>query len=429
MDLLNLEENIVNFSRRKFFTLAGTGTAGALLLSPLQAFYAKKAIAAGPYGSLVADPNGVLDLPAGFTYRRLSETGQTMSDGYGVPGGHDGMAAFAEPGTGNTILIRNHELDFSSANPLNAPSGSKYNTNGRGGCTKLVVNSSRNLVSHRGVLAGTVRNCAGGPTPSGSWLTCEETFTSNNGKRHGYVFEVPSSANGFVTPVPLTAMGRFNHEAAAVDPNTGYIYMTEDRSNGLFYRFIPNNINNLSAGGALYALRIGSTSRNTTTGFPKNSPTAVTWVQINTPDPSTDSVRTEGSGKGAATFSGGEGIFYGGGFVYFTCKSGGSNGQGQIWRYSPTNNTVELYIEPNNASVLEGPDNIVAFPGKDIFLCEDGSGTDYILGITPTGSLYKFAMNRLNTSEFAGVCFSPDGQTMFVNIQSPGITFAIWGPW
>ncbi|MBD2595560.1 DUF839 domain-containing protein [Nostoc spongiaeforme FACHB-130] len=419
----------MKFSRRKFFTLAGTGTAGAVLLSPLQAFYAQRTLAAGPYGALQPDPLGVLDLPAGFSYRRLSETRQTMTDGYRVPGGHDGMAAFAGA-NGNTILIRNHELSPTSSNGLNAPNSSKYNTSARGGCTKLVVNSSRNLVEHRGVLAGTIRNCAGGPTPSGSWLSCEETFETNNSKRHGYVFEVPSSANTFVTPVPLTAMGRFNHEAAAVDPNTGYIYMTEDQPNGLFYRFIPNQTNNLSAGGTLYALRIiGSSGINTATNFPKNTQRAVDWVTINTPDPATDTVRTEGYNKGAARFSGGEGIFYGNGYVYFTCKSGGSSGDGQIWRYSPTNNTVELYIEPNNSGVLDNPDNIIVFPNRDIFLCEDGDGTDYILGITPSGSLYKFARNALNTSEFAGVCFSPDGQTMFVNMQTPGITFAIWGSW
>ncbi|WP_256874510.1 alkaline phosphatase PhoX [Nostoc sp. C057] len=142
------------------------------------------------------------------------------------------------------------------------------------------------------------------------------------------MFEVPSSANTFVTPVPLTAMGRFNHEAAAVDPNTGYIYMTEDRSDGLFYRFIPNQSNNLSAGGTLYALRItGSSGINTATGFPKNTPRAVNWVQISNPDPTSDTVRTAGYNSGAARFSGGEGIFYGSGYVYFTCKSGGSSGQ------------------------------------------------------------------------------------------------------
>ncbi|HEY9803494.1 MAG TPA: alkaline phosphatase PhoX [Leptolyngbyaceae cyanobacterium] len=419
----------MNLSRRKFFTMAGASATGAVLLSPLQAFYAKPVMAAGPYGNLVTDPNGVLDLPSGFTYRRLSETGQTMNDGYKVPGGHDGMGAFAGS-NGNTILIRNHELTSSSSNGLSAPSSSKYNSAARGGCTKLVVNSSRNLVEHRGVLAGTLRNCAGGITPSNSWLTCEETFETNNGKKHGYVFEVPSSANTFVNPVPLTAMGRFNHEAAAVDPNTGYIYMTEDRGDGLFYRFVPNQSNNLSAGGLLYALKItGSSGVNTTTGFPKNTPKAVEWVQINNPDPTSDTVRTEGYNKGAARFSGGEGIFYGNNYVYFTCKSGGSSGDGQIWRYSPSNNTVELYIEPNNSGILDNPDNLVVFPNRDIFLCEDGDGNDYILGITSSGSLYKFAKNALNTSEFAGVCFSPDGQTMFVNVQSPGITFAIWGPW
>lgn len=420
-------------SRRKFFALTGATAASTVVLSSLESFYSnKKAIAVGPYGPLVADPNGVLDLPAGFTYRRLSETGQTMTDGYKVPGGHDGMGAF-DGGNGNTILIRNHELSLTSANGVGAPNTKKYNTNGRGGCTKLIVRPDRTLLSHYGVLAGTIRNCAGGPTPWNSWLSCEETFESNNGKKHGYVFEVPSSSTTFVTPVALTAMGRFNHEAAAVDPNSGYVYMTEDRGDGLFYRFVPTQRNNLSAGGSLYALKITSMPGvNTTSGFPKNSPKAVEWVKIDTPDPANDTVRIEGYNKGAARFSGGEGIFYGNSYIYFTCKSGGSSADGQIWRYHIANNTVELYIEPNNSGILDNPDNIVIAPNGELFLCEDGDGTDYIIGITSSGQLYKFAKNALNTSEFAGVCFSPDGQTMFVNMQSPGITFAIWrtsGTW
>lgn len=418
----------MSYSRRQFFTLAGASAAGAVLLSPLQAFYAKKAIAAGPYGSLVTDPNGVLDLPAGFTYRRLSETGQAMNDGYNVPGGHDGMAAFAGS-SGNTILIRNHELSATSSNGVSAPNSKKYDTKGRGGCTKLIVSSSRTLVSHYGVLAGTYRNCAGGPTPWGSWLSCEESFEVGN-KKHGYIFEVPSSSTTFVTPVALTAMGRFNHEAAAVDPSSGYVYLTEDRGDSLFYRFVPSSPGNLSAGGSLYALKITSMPGvNTKTGFPVGSPKAVEWVLITNPDPSSDTVRSEGSSYGAAKFSRGEGIFYGGNYIYFTCTDGGSSGDGQIWRYSTTNNTIELYSEPNNSGVLDNPDNIVIAPTGDLFLCEDGDGTDYIVGLTSTGTLYKFAKNALNTSEFCGVCFSPDGQTMFVNMQTPGITFAIWGPW
>jgi len=421
----------MSLSRRQFFVLASTSATGAVLLSPLQAFYAKKAFAAGPYGPLQADPNGVLDLPAGFTYRRLSETGQTMNDGYKVPGGHDGMAAFSGS-NGNTILIRNHELNPASTTSVGAPSTKKYDTQGKGGCTKVTVSASRTLVSHYGVLAGTYRNCAGGPTPSGSWLSCEESFEVGN-KKHGYIFEVPSSATTFVTPVALTAMGRFNHEAAAVDPNTGYVYLTEDRGDSLFYRFVPNQSSNLSAGGVLYALKItGMSGVNTKTGFPKNSPKAVEWVRIDTPDPANDTVRVEGYNKGAARFSRGEGIVYGGNYVYFTCTDGGTSADGQIWRYSPANNTIELYIEPNNSGVLDNPDNIVVASTGDLFLCEDGDGTDYIVGITSSGQLYQFAKNALNTSEFCGVCFSPDGQTMFVNIQSPGITFAIWrtsGSW
>jgi hypothetical protein len=418
----------VTLSRRGFFTLAGAGTAGALLLSPLQAFYAKRTLAAGPYGALVTDPLGVLDLPSGFSYTRLSETGQIMNDGYKVPGGHDGMAAFS--GTnGNTILVRNHELNPSSTTSVGSPNNKKYDTKGKGGTTTLVVSSTGALVSHYGSLAGTYRNCAGGPTPWGSWLSCEESFEVGN-KKHGYVFEVPSSATGFVTPVPLVAMGRFNHEAAAVDPDTGYVYMTEDRSDSLFYRFVPTTANNLSAGGTLYALRITSAPQaDTTTGFTVGQSLAVDWVQIATPDPTTDTVRVQGYNLGAARFARGEGIFYSNGDIYFCCTSGGSAGLGQVWRYTPATETLHLYIEPNSAGTLDFPDNIVVAPNNDIFLCEDGSGTDHIVGVTSTGSLYKFARNALNTNEFAGVCFSPNGQIMFVNMQTPGITFAITGPW
>lgn len=424
----------MTLSRRKFFTLAGSGASGAIALSALEAFYAKRAFAAGPYGSLVTDSRGVLDLPAGFSYVRLSETGQRMTDGFNVPGGHDGMAAFPGP-NGNTILIRNHELSTTSGTSVGAPNANKYDTVARGGTTTLEVTPNRTLVRHFGSLAGTTRNCAGGPTPWGSWLSCEETFETTNGRNHGYVFEVSASANGFVTPTPLIAMGRFNHEAAAVDPNTGYVYMTEDRGNSLIYRFIPavgrpTAPGQLAQGGTLQALRIPSRPQvNTKTGFTPGQSFTVDWVPINTPNPSSDTVRTEGFSRGAASFSRGEGIFYGGGSIYFCCTDGGSTSNGQVWRYTPATNTLQLFIQPENSGVLQGPDNIVVAPTGDLFLCEDGSSTDFIVGVTPSGTAYRFARNRLNTNELAGVCFSPDGRTMFVNIQSPGITFAIQGPW
>ncbi len=421
----------MSLSRRQFFTLAGTTATGAILFPRLRAFYTNKAIAEEPYGVLQPDPNGVLDLPAGFTYRRLSETGQAMNDGHKVPGGHDGMAVFAGS-NGNTILIRNHELNPTSSTSLGAPSSKKYDTKGKGGTTKLIVAPDRTLVSHYGTLAGTDRNCAGGPTPWNSWLSCEESIEVGN-KKHGYIFEVPSSATGFVAPVPLKAMGRFNHEAAAVDSSSGNVYLTEDRGDGLFYRFVPTTPGNLSAGGVLSALKIKSRPQAITkTGFPVGQSMEVEWVKIDTPDPAKDTVRVEGFNKGAAQFSRGEGIFYANGAVYFTCTNGGNSGNGQIWRYSPVNNTIELYIESDDSGVLNNPDNIVMAPNGELYVCEDGSNTDCIVGVSSTGQLYKFARNAMNTSELCGVCFSPDGQTMFVNMQTPGITFAIWrtsGSW
>ncbi|MDX2217284.1 MAG: DUF839 domain-containing protein [Oculatellaceae cyanobacterium bins.114] len=414
-------------SRRQFFTLAGTGMTGALLLAPLQAVYQKQASATLPYGSLKPDPNGILDLPAGFSYTRLSETGQLMTDGYPVPGGHDGMAAFAG-NNGTTILVRNHELDAIAPTLVRAPHDKRYDARGRGGTTTLVMDANHRLISHFGSLAGTDRNCAGGATPWGSWLSCEESVERGD-QKHGYVFEVPSRATQFVDPIPLRAMGRFRREAVAVDAR-GDIYMTEDREDGLLYRFVPTEPGHLRAGGVLYALKLVDMPQAITrSGFPLQQPMAVEWVQINVPDPDSDSVRVEGFNKGAAQFARGEGMINGNGEIYFCCTSGGRTGEGQIWRYLSARSTLELYLEPENASVLDNPDNIVMAPNGDLFVCEDGDGTDSIIGITPTGSLYPFAKNALNTAEFAGVCFSPDGQTMFVNIQTPGMTLAIWGPW
>lgn len=418
----------MSLSRRRFFALAGTGTANAVLISALETFYTNKSVAVSRYGDLLTDSQGIIDLPPGFKYRRLSETGQLMNDGYKVPGAHDGMGAFL--GRNNTtVLIRNHELGGSSPY-IGRSIPKKYDVTGLGGTTTLVIdNQSRTLLKHYRSLAGTYRNCAGGITPWGSWLSCEESIEVGE-KKHGYIFEVPSKATGLVDPIPLRAMGRFNHEAAAVDPRTGYVYMTEDRGDSCFYRFVPKIPGKLSEGGHLAALAIdGLPQVNTKSGFPLKQPTKVRWIRITTPDPETDTVRVEAFNKGAAQFVRGEGMFYHKGYIYFCCTSGGTSSDGQIWRYNTFRNTIEKYIEPNNSAILDNPDNIVIAPNGDLFLCEDGGDGNSIVGVTPTRELYRFARNSLNASEFAGICFSSDGKTMFVNMQNPGITFAIWGDW
>lgn len=439
----------MTLSRRHFFALAGASAAGSVLASPLQALYARQKrgqfIRGKGYGPLKPDPNGLLDLPAGFKYRAFSRTGDIMSDGNPVPADHDGMAAF--PGTrGTTILVRNHELspDEVDKPKVVAPISKQYDPLCRGGTTTLILGPNRELLKDYASLAGTYRNCAGGPTPWGSWISCEENTSTpaqnqpdepnNVSKMHGYNFEVPAKG-GLAEPVPLIAMGRFNHEAVCVDPRTGIVYETEDAGDSLFYRFIPKYAGNLRAGGVLEALKIKNMPQAITkVNFPVGKPMPVEWVRIEDVNPVEDTVRVEGFEKGAAQFTRGEGTWYGKDEVYFNCTDGGEKQLGQVWRYVPGSRaeeggTIELFVEPNEQSALDGPDNIVVSPFGDLIICEDGEGEQFVVGVTPDGELYDFARNALNDKEFAGACFSPDGQTMFVNIQDPGITFAIWGPW
>ncbi|MBE9199817.1 MULTISPECIES: alkaline phosphatase PhoX [unclassified Nodularia (in: cyanobacteria)] len=435
------------YSRRKFFGLAGATAAGTLALSPLQAFLAQKAFGQTTtmgYGPLVPDPNNLLELPAGFQYRVISRTGDLMADGNPVPSNHDGMAAFQGP-RGTTILICNHEIGGTgvTGSRLQVPSNLSYDPLCKGGTTNIVVAPNRQLVKQFASLGGTIRNCAGGQTPWGSWITSEENTSTPGGdnteitKLHGYNFEIPASATSAVEAVPLVDMGRFNHEAVAVDPATGYVYETEDTGDSLFYRFIPNVPGKLAEGGTLQAMvivgkpfAVNTNNRGENSGqFAVGQKYSVEWVNIPNPNPATDNVRVQGRDLGAAQFSRGEGIWYGNGEIYFAATNGGLISRGQIWRYIPGEETIDLFVESESADELKSPDNIVVAPFGDIIICEDGSGTNFLRGVTPQGQLYTFGRNALNTSEFCGACFSPDGQTMFVNIQSPGITLAIWGPW
>ncbi|RCJ28882.1 phosphatase [Nostoc minutum NIES-26] len=451
----------MSLSRRKFFALAGASAAGTFMVSPLEALYARKAngksVFGRGYGPLLPDPNGLLDLPEGFQYRAFSRTGELMDDGTLVPGAHDGMAAFPVPKNypdlkgrdrkNSVLLVRNHELGTgSTGSRVQGPN--PYDPIAKGGTTTLLVDldDEPQLIKHFTSLSGTIRNCAGGPTPWDSWISCEEDTTrpsATNGvtKLHGYNFEVPSSDTSAVDPVALVAMGRFNHEAVAVDPKTGIVYQTEDRGDSLFYRFIPNVPGKLAEGGILQALRIidrpgvnTSNALNNPIKFNVGQKFRVDWVTITEPNPTTgDTVRVEGYKLGAAQFIRGEGIYYtkenGKSEFYFCATSGGPVGGGQVWRYTPGQETIELFVESQSKDELDMPDNLVVAPFDDLILCEDGDGDNFLIGITPSGEVYKFARNALQSGEFAGATFSPDGTVLFVNIQSPGITLAIWGPW
>ncbi|HRK31251.1 MAG TPA: DUF839 domain-containing protein [Tepidisphaeraceae bacterium] len=418
------------------------------------------------YGPLIPDPAGQIDLPAGFSYHIFSRTGQVMDDTLRVPGMHDGMAAFAGP-DGSTLLVRNHELsadlganDAFGVNKelLSRISPGKFYDFGYGkgcpgGTTTLVYNTrERMLERHFLSLAGTLRNCAGGPTPWGSWVTCEETVVRANSKDyekdHGYNFEVPATAEiSLAEPVALRAMGRFNHEAIAVDANSGIVYQTEDRHEGLIYRYIPVEKGNLAAGGRLQALRardkksLDTRSWEAARTMEPGEAIVVDWVDMEDIDSPTDELRLWGFyAKGCARFARGEGMWTGADGIYFACTNGGTRKQGQIFRYTPSPHEgtdaerehpgkLELFIEPNDSDLMQNADNLTISPAGHVVFSEDGAGDNFLRGITPGGEIYTIARNAMNNSELAGCCFSPDGTTLFVNIQNPGLTVAIFGPW
>jgi secreted PhoX family phosphatase len=421
-----------------------------------------------------------------------------MDDGFPVPKAMDGMGPFALP-NGNILLVRNHEdgeagsrlrprpegSTSSSAGILNGilathygPRAFAYDEFAAGGTTTLEVepHGQRRVVRQHWSLVGTLRNCAGGVTPWGSWLSCEESLENssptNFAQNHGYIFEVPIDTfpGTPAAPVALRHLGRFNHEAVAVDPATGIVYETEDQGDvSGFYRFVPSakptRPGDLAATtGVLQILKIvGNPKYETGINQTLGVRLPVEWVTITNPDPSPVGATVDGA-AGSAVFAEGyaaggcrfrrlEGCWYNAGKIFFLSTNGGNMGFGQVFAYDPVESTLTMIFESTGVDVCDGPDNCCTTPRGGLVVCEDAAGTQFLRGITPTGEIFDLARNLRNSIEFAGVCFSPDGQTLFVNqyglgsvrttqpfrsqLQIPvgperhqrAPTLAIWGPW
>jgi secreted PhoX family phosphatase len=386
----------------------------------------------------------LLALPEGFKYNVVIRRDDMMSDGRLFPPNADGMGAFDLNGA--VRLVCNVERAAGSP-PLGA---FPYDPKTIGGTISLTVDPVSRLLTDSFVsLSGTVRNCAGGVTPWGSWLTAEESNVgpgSTYDKQHGYIFEVSASANAeSPNPEPLVHLGLHYPEAAVVDPATGYVYITMDRDPGGVFRFIPSVPGDLTKPGTVQMLAIAGfmepgVGYDTRAGQQARVKLPVAWVDID--DPSDEAAyRAEsranyykGLAKGGATFDRGEGIVHSRNSIYFACTGGGDANLGQIFELHLKNNDVqelELIFESTDELAMGAPDNICMTPlNNNIIICEDGGGAEYLHLLRKSGNqIYRLAENLVpgfTSSEWAGACFSPDGKTLFANVYSAGMVFAIW---
>ena len=423
---------------------------------------------AAGYGPLLPDPRGLLALPKGFSYKLVAQSGTTPTTDGGVhPSDPDGMGVFAGP-DGGSVLVTNHENSGSEPFAVRALAGLTYDPGAIGGTSTIVVDAAGNRLQQYTSLAGTDNNCAGGITPWRTWLTCEETERragqGRNTLDHGYVFEVdPTSrqANLGKSAVPLKFMGRYSHEAVAVDPDTSVIYLTEDAGNpnGLYFRWVPptgfapgrdalRELATSSGGGtagrlqAMSCFQGGRHIEDLSEATQVGTRYQVRWVNVPDRDAATVSVRKQFTNDQITRSRKLEGQWWADGGAYFVASfartSDGSVNphDGQVWFYDPATESVTLKTifgvnaEPDaDQGNFDGPDNITVSPHGGLILAEDGGGVQHLVGVSDQGKAYPLARNQLNGSEFCGPAFSADGSILFVNIQSPGFTLAISGPW
>ncbi|MGW8064835.1 alkaline phosphatase PhoX [Streptomyces ziwulingensis] len=364
--------------------LGGTLWRGAAYAAPAQP-------GNGPYGALGApDANGIR-LPAGFTSRVIARSGQKVAGtSYTWHSAPDGGACYQDgPGW---IYVSNSEIN---------PSG---------GASAVRFSSTGAITSAYRVLSGTRQNCAGGRTPWNTWLSCEEVD-------RGYVYE--TDPWGVKAAVRRDAMGRFKHEAAAADPVRRVVYLTEDVTDGCFYRFRPTTWGDLSSG-TLEVLVAGTATSGT-----------VTWARV--PDPS-GATATRNQVPGAKRFNGGEGCYYADDTCWFTTK-----GDNRVWQYDAAAQTIELAYDDSlvtsGTAPLTGVDNVTGSSSGDLFVAEDG-GTMDICVITPNDVIAPFLrIDGQSGSEITGPAFSPDGTRLYFSSQrgtsgssSGGITYEVRGP-
>lgn len=436
--------------RRRFLQLSALGAAQLL------AFGARAAPAVG-FGPLVADPDGRLDLPAGFRGVRLQAAGEPMADGHRVPGRLDGMTAHQDA-KGDYVLLRNHELSDAAwvaragipadRVPTWRAEDAVVDRARHGGVTRVVVDRAALLGGARDglvkdtrlVLAGTDLNCGGGRVPEG-WVSCEESGAPG----HGWAWLVPTAATGLGQHRRLDTWGRFRREAVVVLPDGG-VYQTEDDRAGLLYRFLPAGRDPYGPG-RLQALSVPVPTTHVPGGVAvaEGAVLPVSWVDI--PDPAAGEVAcaVQGAARGATPFFRGEGITSDGRRVWFVATQGGPAGAGQVWELDLAAATLRLRVQVTDRAVLSMPDNLVRAPWGDLVLCEDnydapdGRFRQHLRGLDRDGRVYPLARNPQGArrpddaapgDEFAGACFSPDGRVLFVNLQGDrDETWAIVGPW